>query len=215
MEQIFKTIRKLVTVEKHYLDRLGYDDSEQGTLYTKLLRQEAQMKWTYNIYASAANWALLAGYLVVPGTFTSLEDSDELKQSLKGNYAGRMLLSTIQNPPLLVIACLFFAIGAITLAWLFISFRYSYPWLINRIFMPALMNAVTGLLSTTVNVVTSQSGECSIMAIMTFLITGITFLISLALFVWYKLFKLGKIIKDDKMANLGEPGQLSPHGVEK
>ncbi|KAJ5642303.1 hypothetical protein N7490_006303 [Penicillium lividum] len=183
-------------------------------MYTKLLKEEAQMNWTYNLYASAANWALLAGYLVVPGTFTSLKDSDEVKKALQGNYAGRVVLSTIQNPPLLVIACLFLAAGAITLAWLFIRFKYSYPWLISRIFTPAFMNAVTGLLTTTVNVVTSQSGEFSIMAIMTLLVTGITFSISLTLFVWYKFFKWEKIIKDDEIKSQIHPGKLPTHVVE-
>jgi hypothetical protein len=31
-----------------------------------MLREEAQMKMVFNITVSAAEWALLAGYLVVP-----------------------------------------------------------------------------------------------------------------------------------------------------
>ncbi len=63
-----------------------------------MLKEEAQMDWKYNLCAGAANWVLLAGYLVVPGTFTSLKESDEVEQTLQKNNAGRVLLKAIQNP---------------------------------------------------------------------------------------------------------------------
>lgn len=100
-----------------------------------MLKEEAQMKLKYNLCAGAANWVLLAGYLVVPGTFASLKESDEVKQTLQENNAGRVLLKTIENPPLLVIACIFLVAGISILGWLSIVFKDSYTWLINRIFM--------------------------------------------------------------------------------
>ncbi|KAJ5267268.1 hypothetical protein N7478_010076 [Penicillium angulare] len=83
------------------------------TAYANMLRDEAQMEMRYNIAVSAANWALLAGYLVIPGTFTSLQNSSQIEETLSGNKAGQAVLNTIQNPPLLAIAFLFF-VGAIT-----------------------------------------------------------------------------------------------------
>ncbi|KAJ5537498.1 hypothetical protein N7494_006977 [Penicillium frequentans] len=47
------------------------------TPYARMLREEEEMDFIFNITVSAANWALLAGYLVVPGTFTSLQSSDQ------------------------------------------------------------------------------------------------------------------------------------------
>ncbi|PYH98940.1 hypothetical protein BO71DRAFT_2276 [Aspergillus ellipticus CBS 707.79] len=55
---------------------------------------------------------LLAGYLVLPGTFTSLQDSQILEDSLKATATGQKILSTIQNPPLLAIAGFFLVSGA-------------------------------------------------------------------------------------------------------
>jgi hypothetical protein len=107
----------------------------QGTLYTQMLKEEAEMDWKYNLGAGAGNWVLLAGYLVVPGTFTSLNNSDQVEQKLQENNAGRVLLKTIQNPLLLVIACIFLALGGFLLGWLSLKFKNSYSWLINRIFM--------------------------------------------------------------------------------
>ncbi|KAJ6105183.1 hypothetical protein N7523_010257 [Penicillium sp. IBT 18751x] len=180
----------------------------QSSLYTQMLKEEAQMDWTYNLGAGVANWVLLAGYLVVPGTFTSLKESNEVEQRLHGNNTGRALLKTIQNPPLLVIACIFLVAGSLILFWLSVIFRDSYTWLINRIFMPACLNAAAGLLTTTVNVVSSQSGQCSMMALVTFFVTGFTFTLFLTLFAVFKFWKLSKAITDGELQHLSSLPKL-------
>lgn len=116
-------------------DGLSLTYNSHDTRYTRMLKEEAQMDWKYNFYANAANWILLAGYLVVPGTFTSLNKSNEVEKTLQSNDAGRVVLKTLQNPPLLAIACLFLVAGATTLGYLSIMFRKTYSWLINRIFL--------------------------------------------------------------------------------
>lgn len=93
------------------------------------------MNWKYNLMVSTANWVLLAGYLVIPGTFTSLKESGQVEKALNKNNAGRAALNTIQNPPLLFIACLFLVIGATALVLLYRRMRYNYTWLVNKIFM--------------------------------------------------------------------------------
>lgn len=94
-----------------------------------------EISWQHNVFASAAHWTLLAGYLVIPGTFTSLQKSDAIQSGLIENKAGELILSTIQNPPLLVIACVFFFVGLSSMGWLFYKNRTNYIWLISRIFM--------------------------------------------------------------------------------
>jgi hypothetical protein len=78
---------------------------------------------------------LLAGYLVIPGTFTSLKDSSSVEETLEKNSVGRVILSTIQNPPLLIFTYIFLVAGATVLAWLFTRYKANYSWLINKIFM--------------------------------------------------------------------------------
>ncbi|OQE56376.1 hypothetical protein PENNAL_c0417G07520, partial [Penicillium nalgiovense] len=138
-----------------------------------MLKEEAQMDWRYNVTVSIANWALLAGYLVIPGTFTSLKESSQVEEILTKNNAGRAVLHTIQNPPLLVVACLFLAGGAAALTLLFRRLQSNYLWLINKIFMPAAFNAAAGLLTTLVNIYTSRSGHWSVMAIATIIVTAL------------------------------------------
>ncbi|KAJ5654959.1 hypothetical protein N7490_001962 [Penicillium lividum] len=63
------------------------------TPYAKMLREEEEMDFVFNVTVSAANWALLAGYLVVPGTFTL---SKALIRPISLNAAAG-LLTTIIN----------------------------------------------------------------------------------------------------------------------
>lgn len=76
------------------------------------------MDMRFDITVSAANWILLAEYLVIPGTFTSLQNSDKVEEALQSSNAGQIALRTIQNPPLLAIACLFYVSGIVALVWL-------------------------------------------------------------------------------------------------
>ena len=107
------------------------------TTYARMLREEAQMDMRFSITVGAANWALLAGYLVIPGTFTSLQTSNQVEKTLQTNRTGRAVLHMIQNPPLLAIACLLFVSGIAALMWLmhFPKLRGNYPWLINKVFV--------------------------------------------------------------------------------
>ena len=86
------------------------------TRYVQMLIELFDIPWFYNLFASAAHWVLLAGYLVIPGTFTSLQKSDALREGLDKDKASQAILNTIQNPPLAAISCAFFALGAVIMA---------------------------------------------------------------------------------------------------
>ncbi|KAI3093175.1 hypothetical protein CBS147333_10134 [Penicillium roqueforti] len=136
------------------LSRASQIDHPIETTYVRMLREEAEMDISFNITVGVANWALLAGYLVIPGTFTSLQTLNQVERVLQANEAGRTVLHTIQNPPLLGIACLLLVSGIGALMWLlhFPKIRGNYIWLINRLFTPLSLNAAAGLLTTVINV---------------------------------------------------------------
>ncbi|CAG8409647.1 unnamed protein product [Penicillium salamii] len=182
------------------LSRTSQIDRPIETTYVRMLREEAGMDISFNITVGVANWALLAGYLVIPGTFTSLQTSNQVEKTLQVNKAGRTVLHTIQNPPLLGIACLLLVSGVGAFMWLlhFPKIRGNYIWLINRLFTPLSLNAAAGLLTTVINVCASQGGDWSVMAIVTTTVTGATLFVCLALLAIYKFYKLEKIIKEDE-----------------
>ncbi|KAJ6016583.1 hypothetical protein N7540_011174 [Penicillium herquei] len=168
--------------------------------YAQMLKDEADTDFVFNVTASAANWALLAGYLVVPGTFTSLQASSQVEKTLQSSEAGRRMLHTIQNPPLLVIACLFLIVGIGALAWLLRhdKLRRNFSWLINKILLPLSLNATAGLLTTLINVYTSKGGGWSVMAIATMAVTGTTLLVAATFLAVYKFYKLDPLARKDK-----------------
>ncbi|CAG8016987.1 unnamed protein product [Penicillium salamii] len=182
------------------LSRASQIDDPIETTYVRMLREEAEMDISFNITVGVANWALLAGYLVIPGTFTSLQTSNQVEKALQVNKAGHTVLHTIQNPPLLGIACLLLVSGIGALMWLmhFPKLRGNYLWLINKLFVPLCLNAAAGLLTTVINVCTSQGGDWSVMAIVTTTVTGATLSICSALLAIYKFYKLEEIIKEDE-----------------
>jgi hypothetical protein len=105
------------------------------TEYVRMLLELQDIHWLYNFMASLAAWMLLAGYLVIPGTFTSLQKSDSLTNKVAQNDAEKAILNTIQNPPLVAIAWALLGIGAAIMSFLFYRWRRNYLWLINRLFM--------------------------------------------------------------------------------
>jgi hypothetical protein len=105
------------------------------TEYVRMLLELQNIHWMYNFTASLANWMLLAGYLVIPGTFTSLQKSDSITDKLTQNDAENAILKTIQNPPLVAIAWFLLGIGMGVISFLFYRWRKNYLWLINRLFM--------------------------------------------------------------------------------
>lgn len=111
----------------------------------------------HNILASLFVWILLAGYIVFPATFNSLQKSsfdDKADTKLKAEA-----LKTARNLPLLYVAAVACGVGIVGCLWLWWMHRKNYVWVINRILLPALLNSVAGLVSTLVNVYSAQDGE--------------------------------------------------------
>ncbi|TGO06777.1 hypothetical protein BTUL_0564g00010 [Botrytis tulipae] len=104
-----------------------------ATNYTNMLLQLDRIPTIYNLLASAMTWILLAGYLVLPSTFTSLQKSTTMAE--EAGEAGAVVLRAYQNLPLLWVAAIFCVIGASGMAWLWWMWKLNYVWLINRIIL--------------------------------------------------------------------------------
>lgn len=108
-----------------------------------------------NILASFFTWILLAGFLVFPGTFTSL---DSLGNDTNINQAAMEILRTVKHVQLLVVAGICSGVGCVGMVWLWIRYRQNYVWLLNKIFLPGSLNSFAGLISTLINVYSQQGG---------------------------------------------------------
>ncbi|CAG8112184.1 unnamed protein product [Penicillium nalgiovense] len=151
------------------------------TTYARMFREEAQMDMCFSITVNAANWALLAGYLVIPGIFTSLQTSNQVERTLQTNEASRTVLHVI---------------GIAALTWLmhFPKLRGNFPWLINKVFvpLPACCCRAVGHYHQCLYI---SRWDWSVMAIITTAVTGASLLSCAALLALYKLYKLERVRK--------------------
>ncbi|KKY36352.1 hypothetical protein UCDDA912_g03681 [Diaporthe ampelina] len=138
----------------------------------------------HNILASFFGWILLAGFIVFPGTFTSIRDLSDDPDLAENSPTASTVLGHVQNVPLLVVAAISCGIGAVGLLWLAFRWRSNYVWLLNRIYLPGATNALAGLISTLVVVYSQKHGDWNITAMVTGIVEGADLAICGTLFVF-------------------------------
>jgi hypothetical protein len=126
------------------------------TRYIDMLLGLDHVSPIHNILASLFVWILLAGYIVFPATFNKLQNDD--LDNKADTRIEKHALNTVRNVPLLYVAAFACGLGVTGCLWLWWQHRKNYVWVINRIFMPALLNSLAGLVSTLVNVYSAQDG---------------------------------------------------------
>jgi hypothetical protein len=146
----------------------------------------------HNILASFFTWILLAGFIIFPGTFTSLSalaDDPDIQDSRTASK----LISSVKHVSLLYVASFCSGIGAIGMLWLWYRWRANFVWLLNRIFLPGCLNSFAGLISTLVQVYSQQTGDWSVTAIVTAGVTGGSMVILGLLFALYNFWILARV----------------------
>jgi len=109
--------------------------TEQDVQGVEAPLQLDRMPRRYNLLASLFTRLLLAGYIVFPGTFTSLKGSNAVKNAANRDKTERLILDTVQNVPLLWTAAIFCVIGACGISCLWWRWNENFVWLKNRIFL--------------------------------------------------------------------------------
>ncbi|KAK5467750.1 hypothetical protein LTS15_000723 [Exophiala xenobiotica] len=144
------------------------------TRYMEMLLHLDEIPRMHNILASLGTWIILAGFLVVPGTFTTFKQSKAFQEAddNNGDEVAHAIVHSIANIGLLWFSGSFCVIGTAVCLWLWVWWRHNYVWLVNKIFMPVTLNSVAGLITTLVNVYTAQHGVWSVTAKITALVTG-------------------------------------------
>jgi hypothetical protein len=122
-------------VEASLPTQLSQHIPPQSSRYVRMLLQLDRMPRRYNLLASLFTRLLLAGYIVFPGTFTSLKGSNAVKNAANRDKTERLILDTVQNVPLLWTAAIFCVIGACGISCLWWRWNENFVWLKNRIFL--------------------------------------------------------------------------------
>ncbi len=111
------------------------------TRYMEMLLHLDEIPRLYNILASLFSWIILAGFLVVPGTFTTFKESKAFQNADKNDNdeVAHAIIHSIANIGLLWLAGAFCVVGVVGCIGLWFRWRENYVWLINRIFLYALL----------------------------------------------------------------------------
>ncbi|KAI5794268.1 hypothetical protein DFH27DRAFT_565720 [Peziza echinospora] len=181
----------------------------------------------YNLLAAFSTWILLAGYVLLPGTFTSIQNmphgpldknDPDYDPEDPPNAIQVWILERVRNTPLLYVATACSAIGVLGMCALWFKWRRNYVWILNRIFLPGMLNSLAGIISTVVNVHTAQQGKYSLTAIITVVVTASSTAINGILWLVYNYWALRKVQElhrqeyFDKGAGVGSQAGLVPHG---
>lgn len=164
--------------------------------YVQMLLKQDHIPRAHNILAAFFVWLLLAGFLVFPGTFTSIQESIEEREEdedIDDSEAVTMVLRRVKNLPLLVIAivcCAIAAIGMVTLAFRHVR---NYVWLVNRLLLPGMANSLAGLISTLISVYTQRDGNWSVIAQVTAIVEGAYLGVCAILFIVTERYLLRKV----------------------
>lgn len=144
----------------------------------------------FNLLASFFTWVLLAGFLLFPGTFTSLQEAASSDTTPEFQ---RRILTAVTHVPLFVVAWLCCGIGAAGMIWLWWRWNANYIWVTSKIFLPGLMNGLAGLISTLVNIFGVQDGQLSTTAKVTIIVVSCTTGVCGLLLVFYQLWLLRRV----------------------
>ena len=104
-----------------------------STRYIDMLLELDEISTIYNLLANLFTWLLLAGYMVLPGAFTSIRNSRTLSDN--AGKAGKVVVKAAQNIPLLWIGAFCCMLGASGMFWLGWLWEHNYVWLVNRILL--------------------------------------------------------------------------------
>jgi len=165
-------------------------DSEAGLLGSVMGCVPKHLR--HVIYAKFFTWILLAGFMVFPGTFTSLQETN-------GKEFGRVgptMLSAIHYVPLFIIGWLCTGIGVFGMCWVWYDVKLEKKdkpsWLAENIFMPGMLNSFAGLITTLTNVLSIHHARLSVSSTSTLFLTAGLTLICAMLVVAYKVWPLAQ-----------------------
>lgn len=153
----------------------------------------------HNILVSFFAWILLAGFVIMPGSFTGAKGAGAgvgpaNGQSVSlpigggggggGKNAGKISL-TPANTAAMVVGFICVVAGTFGSAWLGLRWRRNGVWLLNKLYMPLILHALAGVLTTLTSVYTQQAGEWSTQALVAVIVEASIFGLSVVLFFVY------------------------------
>lgn len=108
----------------------------------------------------------------------------------------------------MVIAYVCCGVGGLGMCLLWLRWSHNYVWLLGNIFVPGLLNGLSGVLSTFVGIYATQNGRYGPSSIATLAVTGACTIICAFLTAIYTFWKLNSVKKKHvrEMEQMGKVG---------
>ncbi|KAI0051559.1 hypothetical protein FA95DRAFT_236496 [Auriscalpium vulgare] len=172
--------------------------------YVNLMFQEGVAPPRYKFLAGLFTWTLLGGFIVLPGTYTTLQT---LQENQIGGQTEQKAIKAALHVPLFAVAWSFAMAGAVGMCWLWYKLRKSYVWLCDRLFWPGALNGLMGLLSTIVTIFSAEQGELAASGTTTIAITGSCMVICTLLGIFYTVLRAREVKKNGRYAGFKLDGK--------
>lgn len=128
-------IRTRLSSRSFAIPRRPPNNEPGNTRYMNMFLQLDHIPQLHNIYAFISTYILLAGYIVFPGTFTSIRNSSTVEGVAGKSHAGQTVFKAVQNVPLLVIAAMCCVAGVVGMCLLWWIYQDNFIWLRQKIFL--------------------------------------------------------------------------------
>ncbi|KAK4038027.1 hypothetical protein C8A01DRAFT_38055 [Parachaetomium inaequale] len=184
----------------------GGESGAAQTPYMNMLLSLDRIPRMHNILVSFYVWILLAGFVIIPGSFTSVKRKQENETvqlpistgagTTGADGSGEKLALTPANTAAMVIGFVCIVAGTFGSAWLALRWRRNYVWLLNKLYLPLILNALAGLLATVTSVYTQQAGEWRPQAVTTAVVEAVILVFSIVLFFVYNYWLLRRVRSD-------------------
>ncbi|KAJ4408024.1 hypothetical protein N0V82_009789 [Gnomoniopsis sp. IMI 355080] len=170
------------------------------TRYMNMALSTERIPRIHNILSNVFAWMILLAFILAPANFCSRAGYQPTLEHVKGGTLASTPVAASYRPipsvGLLVASCTMFGLGSLGMLWLALCWRRNYIWLINRIYLPLILNSLAGLIGSLVIIDIQDNMWFSVAAYVSLGIEGTTLLLSGALFIYTHCQLLGKLKKE-------------------
>lgn len=175
------------------------------TRYMNMAMSTERIPRIHNILSNVFAWMILLAFILAPANFCGQahDDGDDADANDAHRTSTMSVVSSyhhhrpiIPSTALLAASCTIFGLGSFGMLWLALCWRRNYIWLMNRIYLPLMLNSLAGLIGSLVIVDIQNHMWFSVAAYVSLGIEGATLLLSGVLFFYTHYLLLGKLKRE-------------------
>lgn len=166
------------------------------TRYMNMAMSTQRIPRSHNILSNLFAWMMLLAFIIAPANFCRPPPAETGTVTARWVGHGVMPYRSVPSVGLLAASCTMFGVGMLGMVWLALCWRRNFIWLMNRIYLPLMLNSLAGLIASLVIVDIQDGMWFSDAAYVSLAIEGTTLVLSGALFFYTNYLLLGKLKRE-------------------